>query len=131
MGYEKGFSDTVMIDREIVYTVGDITYGSQKTDIPIKTRGSKKVRHLPGMEECVVTIKVYDGIDPEHPGSINGFERFKSMHDEETTRLVSIGDVSEKMVVLNFQVTSEVDGLRSADVTLGISGNDDGSSSGS
>lgn len=131
MGLDKGYDDTIICPEGTIKTVGDITYGSSRTEIEVKTRASEEVRYLGGMKSTPISLTVISGTDPEDPNGVNGYDYFKTMFENQNTAELSIGDISEKFICTKFETTAPVDGLKTANVDLRISADDEGSSSSS
>lgn len=122
MAFIKGFDDVVTIEGRTILTCGDINYGSQFTDIPVKTRASQKIRHIDGMEDNPITLQVLSGTDPEDSNSVNGYDLLLAAHEGRSPVRMTIGDLSDTFLVMQFNRTAPVDGLKAADVTLAVSG---------
>ena len=132
MALKRGFDAVVKIKVggawKTLATIGDITYGSSKTDIAVKTRASTLVRTIPGMESMPITLTVLDGTDPLDTGSFNGYAALKNAYDSDTPVELQIlpgsgagaigAEVDEVFSVLGFEVSSPVDDLKTANVTL-------------
>lgn len=132
MALKRGFDAVVRIKVgstwKTLATIGDITYGSSKTDIAVKTRASELVRTLPGMESMPISMTVLDGTDPLDTGKFNGYQHLKTAYDNNTpvqimilpsaSSATSAAEVEETFSVLGFEINSPVDDLKSANVTL-------------
>ena len=123
MGLVRGFNDKVELytgasTKVTLLTIGDITYGSSRTDIAVKTRASNKVRTIPGMESCPISITILDGTDPADANSVNGFTMLKQMYDAGNPVKMSFGGLVDTFSILSFEIGAPVDDLRSANVQL-------------
>lgn len=131
MALKRGFDAVVKIKVgnawKTLATIGDITYGSSKTDISVKTRASELVRTIPGMESMPITLTVLDGTDPMDPNKFNGYQTLKHAYDNNTPVEIQIlpsstgspiAEVDETFSVLNFEISSPVDDLKTANVSL-------------
>lgn len=130
MGLVRGFNDKVELytaanTKKTLATIGDITYGSSRTDIAVKTRASNKIRTLPGMESCPITITVLDGYDPLDANKVNGFALLKEKYDAGEAVKMDIGSITDVFSILSFEVSAPVDDLKSANVQLAPSALDD------
>ena len=127
MGLKRGFDDKVQLytaanTKVTLATVGDITYGSSKTDIPVKTRASNKVRTIPGMESCPITITVLAGTDPADPNSVNGYALLQNAYERGIPVKMEFGEsgdsLSDTFSILSFEKGAPLDDLKTANVTL-------------
>ncbi len=132
MALKRGFDAVVKMKVggawKTLATIGDITYGSNKTDIAVKTRASTLVRTIPGMESMPITMTVLDGTDPKDTGNFNGYAALKNAYDNDTPVELMIlptansqaaaAEVDEVFSVLGFETNSPVDDLKTANVTL-------------
>lgn len=130
---DTGFNDTIVCPSGTIKTVGDITYGTQQTEIEVKTRASNTIRYLGGMVSKPISLTVVSGTDPEDASALNGYEYFKTMHTDKTTAQLTIGDITDNFICTKFETAAPVDGLKTANVDLRVSaaGSSSGSSSGS
>lgn len=127
MGLKRGFDDKVQLytgasQKVTLATVGDITYGSSKTDIPVKTRASNKVRTIPGMESCPITITVLAGTDPADTNSVDGYSLLKNAYERGIPVKMEFGEtgdsLSDTFSILSFERGAPLDDLKTANVTL-------------
>ena len=132
MALKRGFDAVVKMKVggawKTLATIGDITYGSSKTDIAVKTRASTLVRTIPGMESMPITMTVLDGTDPKDTGNFNGYQALKNAYDSDTpvelmilptaSSQAAAAEVDEVFSVLGFETNSPVDDLKTANVTL-------------
>ena len=85
MGLKKGFDTKVYFYANSKWTelptIGDLNYGSSKTDIPVQTKASNKVRSIPGMESCPITFTVLDGTDPADSTNTNAYALLEQMYN--------------------------------------------------
>lgn len=127
MGLKRGFDDKVALytsasAKSVLATVGDITYGSSKTDIAVKTRASNKVRTIPGMESCPITINVLAGTDPADTNSVNGYALLKDAYERGIPVKMEFGETGDLLTdtfsILSFERGAPLDDLKTANVTL-------------
>lgn len=136
MSLQRGFYDKVYMGsgsgQVELATVGDINYGSSRTDIPVKTRACDKVRTLAGMEDIPISFTIIAGVDPADPNGVDGYALLQAKYKAKEPVPMSFGnEVSDTFTILSFQTTSEVDGLKSAQVSVKPSAEDtSGSGSG-
>lgn len=139
MSLKKGFDTKVYMYVNSAWkelpTIGDLNYGKSKTDIPVQTKASNKVRSIPGMESCPITFTVIDGTDPADTSDTNAYELLETMFNasgDDCVRSFCIGGtinngvptggIVDAFVCTNFATGAPLDGLRTADVTIAYSG---------
>ena len=143
MGLKKGFDTKVYFYANNKWielpTIGDLNYGSSKTDIPVQTKASNKVRSIPGMESCPITFTVLDGTDPADTTNTNAYDLLEQMYRADGDACVhsfciggtattntsnggASGGIIDAFVCTNFATAAPLDGLRAADVTIAFSG---------
>lgn len=132
MALKRGFDAVVKIkdgsNWKTLATIGDVTYGSSRTDIQVKTRASEMVRTIPGMESMPISMTVLDGTDPKDTSKFNGYAKLKNAYDNRTPVELMIlptassanaaAEVDDVFSVLSFEINSPVDDLKSANVTF-------------
>lgn len=133
MGLKRGFDDKIYLvngsARTELPTIGDITYGSSRTDIQVKTRASEKVRTIPGMISIPISFTVIDGTDPEDATNTNAYALLKAAYDAKTpVKMAFNNDIVDTFSILNFETSSPVDDLKTANVSIAPSALDLGGS---
>jgi len=127
MSLKRGFNDKVSLytsasDKVELATVGDITYGSSRTDIAVRTRASNKVRTIPGMESCPITITVLAGTDPADVNAVDGYELLKAAYEGGYPVKMEFGETGDLLTdtfsILSFEKGAPLDDLKSANVQL-------------
>lgn len=127
MGLKRGFNDKVSIytaanTKAVLATVGDITYGSSRTDIPVKTRASNKVRTIPGMESCPITITVVAGTDPADTNNVDGYALLQDAYQRGIPVKMEFGETGDLLTdtfsILSFEKGAPLDDLKTANVQL-------------
>jgi len=135
MALVKGFTDKVYLYEGSALvelpTIGDITYGSSRTDIAVKTRASDKVRTIPGMKSMPISFTVIAGTDPEDQTATNAYDKLQTAYENQTPVKMKFGDVEDTFSILSFETSSPVDDLKTASVSvapsaLGSSGSGSG-----
>lgn len=136
MSLKKGFESKLYLvvgsATTELPTIGDLSYGIQRTNIQVKTRASETIRVLPGMKSVPLTVEVIDGVDPEDPTQTNSFALLKAAFDSKTPVHLKIGtltdpEVDEVFSILGFDHAAPVDGLKTASVTMEPSALSEGS----
>lgn len=141
MSLKKGFDTKVYFYSNSKWTelptIGDLNYGSSKTDIPVQTKASNKVRSIPGMESCPITFTVIDGTDPADSTNTNAYDLLEKMYKAsgddcvhsfciggtvDTNTGSASGGIIDVFVCTGFATAAPLDGLRTADVTIAYSG---------
>ena len=137
MGLKRGFDDKIYLvngsARTALPTIGDITYGSSRTDIQVKTRASEKVRTIPGMISIPISFTVIDGTDPEDTTNTNAYALLKAAYDAKTPVKMAFNngttdEIVDTFSILNFETGSPVDDLKTANVSIAPSALDLGGS---
>ena len=127
MSLKRGFNDTVSLytsasNKVTLATIGDITYGSSRTDIAVRTRASNKVRTIPGMESCPITLTVLAGTDPEDTNAVDGYALLKTAYEGGYPVKMEFGETGDLLTdtfsILNFETGSPLDDLKTANVSL-------------